>query len=176
MTWIFAYGSLMGDNALRFYDGTPAHLVGFHRSFNHSSTQRWGTPEHPCPMLGLSPDGESAGVAFNVPRRDERDVLRKMGRREAHEEFQRKRVEIRLADGRATKALVWVTHATALASRPWPQDRDHLEAAFRAAHGTVGTGIEYVRTLIHAMQRWQIHDEMIEALWEALAPYSNPKG
>lgn len=176
MTWIFAYGSLMGDNALRFYDGTPAHLVGFHRAFNHSSTQRWGSPAHPCPILGLSPGAEAVGVAFSVPRSDERDVLRKVGRREAQGEFERKRVRIRLADGSETKALVWLTHPKALTNRPWPDDRHHLEAAFRAAHGTVGTGVEYVRTLIHAMQRWQIRDGMIESLWESLQPYSNPKG
>jgi hypothetical protein len=30
--------------------------------------------------------------------------------------------------------------------------------------------------MIHAMERWQISDPMVEAVWKTLKPYSNPKG
>jgi cation transport protein ChaC len=175
VSWIFAYGSLMGDNALRFYQGKPARLVGFHRAFNHSSTKRWGTAEHPCPILGLSPDGECAGVAFEIPRREERDLLRKIARREGQDELERKRVPVGLAHGPEIEALVWVSKRSVLRNPPWPAPHDHLEDAFREARGTVGTGVEYVRALIHALERWQIRDTMIESLWDVLKPYSNPK-
>lgn len=176
MTWIFAYGSLMGDNALRFYDGRQATLAGFHRAFNHSSTKRWGTPTHPCPILGLSPDGECHGVAFEIPRGEARDLQRKIARREAQDEFERKRVGIRFSDGSEGKALVWVSKRGVLKHPQWPADHAQLEPAFREAHGIVGTGVEYVRGLIHAMERWRIGDPMIESLWDQLKQYSNPKG
>jgi cation transport regulator ChaC len=128
VTWIFAYGSLMGDNAMRFYQGTPARLPGFHRAFNHASTRRWGSEAHPCPILGLSPDGECQGVAFEIPRSDVRDVLRKIERREAQEEFQRKRVRVQLPHGSDTKALVWVTRNGLLQSPRWPRDPNQLDS------------------------------------------------
>jgi cation transport protein ChaC len=166
----------MGDNAMRFYQGTPARLPGFHRAFNHASTRRWGSEAHPCPILGLSPDGECQGVAFEIPRSDVRDVLRKIERREAQEEFQRKRVRVQLPHGSDTKALVWVTRNGLLQSPRWPRDPNQLDSDFRTAHGIVGTGVEYIRTMIHAMERWQISDPMVEAVWKTLKPYSNPKG
>ncbi len=176
MTWIFAYGSLMGDNAMRFYRGTPARLTGYHRSFNHSSTKRWGTPTHPSPILGLSSGGECEGVAFEIPKSDEKDVVRKIERREGQAEFARKKVRIDLRDGTRATALVWVTKPAVQAAPPWSVENGALGDAFRAAHGTVGTGVEYVRTLIHAMERWQITDPTIESLWQALKPHSIPRG
>lgn len=67
MTWMFAYGDLMGEHLLRDYGAQPALLSGYHRRFNHYSTRLWGSPEHPCPVLGLSPGGECWGLAFRVP-------------------------------------------------------------------------------------------------------------
>jgi hypothetical protein len=32
----------------------------------------------------------------------------------------------------------------------------------------VGTGVEYVRTLVHAMELHGIHDALVETLWERL--------
>jgi cation transport protein ChaC len=176
VTWIFAYGSLMGDNALRFYQGIPAHLEGYRRAFLHASTKRWGTPEHPCPILGLAPQGECMGVAFEIPAGDERSLVRNIERREGQEEYDRKRVQVRLAGGGDVAAVAWVTKRRVLNAPPWPEDAAALERAFREAHGVVGTGVEYVRTLIHALERWQIHDPMVESLWGSLKPYSNPRG
>ncbi len=176
MTWIFAYGSLMGDNAMRYYSGGGARLNGYRRAFNHASIRRWGTPEHPCPILGLSPGGDCHGVAFDIPQPDERDVRRKIERREGQEEFERKRVQIERNGDGTTKAMVWVTKRRVVGRGLWPEDTAELVPFFRAAHGSVGNGVEYIRTLIHAMERWQIHDAMVESLWEALKPYSNPKG
>jgi hypothetical protein len=32
----------------------------------------------------------------------------------------------------------------------------------------VGTGVEYVRTLVHAMEPHGIHDPLVDALWARL--------
>jgi cation transport regulator ChaC len=43
-----------------------------------------------------------------------------------------------------------------------------VEASCRSAHGAVGTGAEYVRTMVHAMELHGIQDAMIDQLWERL--------
>ena len=178
MPWIFAYGTLMGDNALRYYEttGTPALLRGFHRAFNHASTHRWGTPDDPCPVLGLSPDGDCWGVAYEVPTGDRRSVLRGINAREGREEYRARRVPVALNGNGRTRATAWVTRPRILSVVRWSTDLSMLERAFRAAHGVVGSGIEYVRTVVHAMDRWHVHDPLIAALWKRLEPYSNPRG
>ena len=163
----------MGDNALRHCKGQPARLPGYHRSFNHASTRRWGRPEQPCPALGLSPGGECRGVAFEIPKGDEKDVLRSLERRldrhESGEEYARATVGIEVEGGGGAEAWVWLSRPKHADGSRWP-DPAGLEAALRAAHGVVGTGVEYVRTLIHAMDLWRIEDPMVRSLWLKLKP------
>jgi len=163
---VFAYGSLMGDNALRFYKGQPARLDGFHRAFNHASTLRWGTPEHPCPLLGLSPGGECWGVAFEVPAGDEREILRKLDRRESGAEYERRKALVEIGEAKV-QAWVWTTRPEYADGRRSP-DPLELDRALKAAHGIVGTGVEYVRTLMHALELRGIRDPMIEGIWQRL--------
>ena len=168
MARVFAYGSLMGDNALRFYPAEPARLDGFHRAFNHRSTLRWGSPEQPCPMLGLSPGGECWGVAFDVPARDERQVIRKLDQRESGREYERRREMIEVA-GTRVPAWLWATRGEH-ANGGRGSDPGELDGALRAAHGIVGTGLEYVRTLVQALELRGIRDPMIEEIWRRLQP------
>jgi cation transport protein ChaC len=172
LAWVFSYGSLMGDNALRHYKGQPARLAGHHRSFNHASTRRWGTPEQPCPTLGLSPGGDCWGVAWAVPRGDEGEVRRTLERRlDQHEsgaEYRRTTATVELPAGRE-EAWVWLSQPEHAGGARWV-DPGALERALRDAHGMVGTGVEYVRTLIHAMDLWRVDDAMIRSLWEKLKP------
>ena len=67
MAWVFAYGSLMGDAVLGRYPARPARLAGYHRAFVHESRRRWGSKDHPCPILGLAKGGECWGIAYAVP-------------------------------------------------------------------------------------------------------------
>lgn len=164
MPRIFAYGSLMGDNALRSYSGQPARLDGFHRAFNHTSTLRWGTLErsHPGPFAG----GGGWGVAFEVPAGDEREPLRRLERRESGPEHERRKATVEISDA-TVEAWVWTT-------RPEFTDGDRspdpleLHRALKAAHGIVRTGVEYVRTLVHALELRGIRDPMIEGIWQRL--------
>lgn len=167
-SWVFAYGTLMGDNALRDYKGESARLTAYHRSFNHRSVLRWGTPEHPCPVLGLSPGGECWGVAFAVPRREESAVLRRLSQRESAEEYRRSRAPVEVA-GSTVDAWVWLSRPEYRNGGGWSGAAE-IERALREAHGIVGTGVEYVRTLIHAMELRGIEDAEIGALWKRLRP------
>ena len=153
----------MGDAVLARYRARPARLEGFHRAFRHESKRRWGTPEGPCPIVGLAPGGECWGVAFDVPEEDERRVLRALGNREAADERKRQTRTVETPDG-PLEALVWVS----LGDNGDSPNLEALEARFRTAHGVVGTGSEYVRTMVHAMELHGIRDPLVDTLWERL--------
>jgi cation transport protein ChaC len=164
MAWAFAYGSLMGDAVLGRYLVRPARLSGFQRAFLHESTRRWGTPEHPCPILGLAQGGECWGLAFAIPEAERRAVERALAKREAARERRRETRVAETPEG-AVDAWVWLSRAS---NGKGGTDLDALEQRLRAAHGGVGTGVEYVRTVVHAMERHGIHDSLIATLWARL--------
>jgi cation transport regulator ChaC len=62
-------------------------------------------------------------------------------------------------------AWVWVSRPS---DGDGGADLEAVEARLRAAHGVVGTGAEYVRTLVHAMEPHGIQDPLVEALWKRL--------
>jgi cation transport regulator ChaC len=163
VAWVFAYGSLMGDAVLGRCSARPARLADYRRAFLHESTRRWGTPEHPCPILGLAPGGQCWGLAFDVPDADRGAVLRSLAKREAADERRRETLSAETPDG-PVEAWVWLSRAP----NGGREDPASLEARLRAAHGVVGTGVEYVRTLVHAMELHGIHDPLVDALWARL--------
>jgi len=163
VAWVFAYGSLMGDATLRHYPLRPAHLPGYRRAFLHESLRRWGTPEHPCPILGLAPGEGCWGLAFEIPGAESRAARTTIEKREAAAERQR---ETRAAETEAGPVTAWVWVSRKLSGPA--DDLAAVEARLRAAHGTVGTGVEYVRTLVHAMQPHGLHDPLVDALWARL--------
>jgi cation transport regulator ChaC len=74
MTDILAYGSLMWDNALATYRGEAVRVDGFRRAFVGQNTTRWGSPEHPCPQIGLVQGGNCDAVLFELPRGESRQI------------------------------------------------------------------------------------------------------
>jgi cation transport protein ChaC len=163
---VFAYGSLMGDAVLGRYRARPARLPGYRRAFLHESRRRWGTPESPCPILGLAPapGGGCWGLVFEVPDADRRAVASALEKREAAGERRRETRSAETPDG-PVDAWVWVSRR---ADGSGGRDLEAVESRLRAAHGVVGTGAEYVRTLVHAMEPHGIHDDLVEALWKRL--------
>jgi len=162
MSWVFAYGSLMGDAVLARYPARPARLVGYHREFAHESRRRWGTKDQPCPILGLVQGGECWGVAYAVPPEDEARIERGLSRREAASERHREVKTVETPQGEV-KAWVWVSREGT------HDDAATLEARLRAAHGIVGNGAEYVRTVAQALDLHGLHDPLVNALWSLLA-------
>jgi len=163
VAWVFAYGSLMGDAVLGPYRARPARLLDYRRAFLHESRRRWGTPERPCPILGLAYGGECWGLAFEVPGADRGAVARALAKREAAGERRRETLSLETAEGRVD-AWVWVSEVP----NGGDPDLGTLETRLRAAHGVVGTGVEYVRTLVHAMEPHGLHDPLVDALWARL--------
>ena len=154
----------MGDAVLGRYRAHPARLPGYRRAFLHESRRRWGTPETPCPILGLAPEGECWGLVFEIPDADGRAVQHALENREAARERRRETRTTETPEG-PVDAWVWVSRTS---NHDVAADLETIEARLRAAHGVVGTGEEYVRTLVHAMEPHGIHDPLVETLWKRL--------
>jgi cation transport regulator ChaC len=97
-------------------------------------------------------------------------MLRRLAPTEHSEEYRRLRLPVVLQDGTSQRAYVWVSRPDRIEGRGWP-DEAALRDAVLAAHGTAGRGIEYVRTIFHALELWGIHDAMIEGMWSQLASW-----
>src|SRR6185295_7575731 len=76
--WVFGYGSLMWNPAIRYVERRPALVHGYHREFCLLARAGRGSPERPGLMLSLEPGGSCHGVAYRLPAgaiEDELDVL-----------------------------------------------------------------------------------------------------
>lgn len=158
MTDILAYGSLMWDNALATYPGEAVRVDGFRRAFVGQSTTRWGSTEHPCPQIGLVSGGGCHAVLFELPRGESRLVLRNLRQREGTKartvQFGKNGCQVR------AKSFLPSPNA-----RVW-EDQEDVVRALLGAKGSVGTGAEYIRALIHAMDLWRIDDPLVREIWE----------
>ncbi len=170
MSWLFAYAELMGEVLLRGYQAQPARLAGYHRSFNHASTLLWGSPQHPCPIIGLSAGGECWGLAFEVPWADRRRMLRRLEPTENGAEYAKRQLPVVLQSGGTQGATVWISQPGIGESNRWSTP-GAVEEALLAAHGTAGRGVEYLRTIFHALELWGMRDPTVETLWEHLASW-----
>lgn len=76
--WIFGYGSLMWNPALRYVERRHALIHGYHREFCLLARAGRGSPERPGLMLSLEPGGSCHGVAYRLPAAavaEELDIL-----------------------------------------------------------------------------------------------------
>lgn len=156
---LLAYGSLMWDNALATFEGEKVGVPGMRRAFVGQSTRRWGSAEAPCPLIGLVPGEGCEGVLFRVPRRGRRLLYRNLGKREARPA---RRLRVVDGEGRALRARAYLP---APGEREWPEEEEVLDA-LSGSRGLVGTGVEYIRTLIHAMELWGVRDPLVERVWD----------
>lgn len=68
--WIFAYGSLVWNPAMRVAERRVAKIRGWRREFCLSMLVGRGTPELPGLVLGLEQGGTCCGVAYRIAERD----------------------------------------------------------------------------------------------------------
>lgn len=68
--WIFAYGSLVWNPAMRIAECHAAEIQGWHRAFCLSTLVGRGTPQQPGLVLGLERGGACRGVAYRIAEED----------------------------------------------------------------------------------------------------------
>jgi cation transport regulator ChaC len=97
-------------------------------------------------------------------------MLRRLEPTENHTEYVKRRLPVALRSGSAESATVWVSQSRTGEAGRWANS-EAVEDALLAAHGTAGRGVEYLRTIFHALELWGMHDPMVESLWERLAAW-----
>jgi glutathione-specific gamma-glutamylcyclotransferase len=68
--WVFGYGSLMWDPAIRVQEIRMATVTGYHRRFCLLARIGRGSPETPALIAALDHGGECHGLAFRIGRDD----------------------------------------------------------------------------------------------------------
>lgn len=159
MAGFLAYDALMWDNALSSYEGRRVYVPDRSRAFVGQDVRRFGSPEHPCPRLSLVPGDGCHAVLFRIPATDRRYLLHNLKQRE---ERPLRRIRVRGGESRARRAR---TPLATSAERRW-SDFSAVIDALRRARGLVGTGAEYIRTVVHAMELWEIEDPVVGAVWD----------
>ncbi len=168
--WVFGYGSLIWRPGFPFEESLSGRLHGYHRALCVFSHVHRGTPERPGLVLGLDRGGVCRGVAFRVAAGHADETIAYLRAREqATAVYLERWLPVRLVDGRAVTALVYVA------------DRKHLQYAGRLApdcalelvrHGRGGSGEnpDYVLRTHEHLLALGIVDPVLARLAAALAP------
>ena len=161
--WIFGYGSLMWNPALRFAERRTALVHGFHREFCLLARAGRGSPERPGLMLSLEPGGSCHGVIYRLPADAIEEELDLLWRREMlTRSYRPVWVVARTARG--------IGHAVAFAAnRSHQRYRGDLNAATMArylAHGEgpLGRCCDYLFETVAHLHELGIRDPRMEAL------------
>ena len=176
--WLFAYGSLMWNPAIRTAGYRTALLRGWHRRFCLWLVMGRGSPEHPGLMLALARGGACYGVAWRIAAEQARHELLLVWRREMFgRAYQARWVRLTTADG-PIRAITFV--ANPKYERYDLALTDEATAARLAtAGGALGTGAEYLQETIGHMRALGLRDrglERIEALVEQHQTAENAAG
>jgi glutathione-specific gamma-glutamylcyclotransferase len=167
--WIFGYGSLMWDgweNRTGFQRRVIASLQGYRRIFNKASIRNWGDRQHPGPTLNIEPcEGDACkGIAFEFEEYSRDGVLAYLREREGRG-FALRDLQLRVPSEIDVVALVpMYAGPNILTSR----DLRDLAAQVRAAKGTSGRCLDYVRSVERELAHLNIDDPAVTSLCREL--------
>lgn len=161
--WVFAYGSLMWDPALRFTEVRRAHVAGYSRAFCLVDEAARGTPEAPAVMAGLAAGGSCDGLVFRVAEAeidDETSIL--WGRERIGVAYLPEFVTARTAHG-PVEALAFVADPDA---DNIDLDLSHEQQVryLATATGVLGSNLEYLENIVQHFDAMGFSDPAMTAL------------
>jgi cation transport protein ChaC len=166
--WLFGYGSLIWNPVCRFEARRRAILQGWHRSFCLRTVAGRASALTPGRMLSLERGGLTQGVAFRLPEAALVDELRLLWTREMPTgAYLPTWSTVTLDDGSSATALIFVARQ----EHPFhEQNASVLSVApfVATASGPLGTNAEYLFKLKAALAEWQVSDDYIDALVDAV--------
>ena len=161
--WLFAYGSLMWNPAIRVAGRRAGLLRGWHRRFCFRMLAGRGSPECPGLMLGLVRGGACHGIAFRIAATEVRDELLLVWRREmfAHGYLPRW-VNVATADG-VVRAIAFIAnrrHERYVGGLSEPE----VAARLAVAHGALGSNADYLRETLEHLGELGLRDSRLERI------------
>jgi glutathione-specific gamma-glutamylcyclotransferase len=162
--WVFGYGSLMWRPEFPYVERQPAMLHGRRRAFCIYSVHHRGTYERPGLVLGLAPGGAVRGTAYRVDADEWPEVYAYLREREQPTEtYVEAQVAVRLADGRRTPALTFLSDR---GHSQWAGvlDLDTQARLIARSTGLSGPNIDYLRDLVRHLREEGARDRGMERL------------
>ena len=161
--WVFGYGSLIWNPAIRFVERRLAQVVGWHRQFCLWTPIGRGTPERPGLMLALERGGSCRGVAFRIAAAEAPFELDLLWRREMLSgAYHAKRVRAATPEGRI-EAVTFVINRQHPRYAGTQSEACVVEALAHAA-GVVGRCCDYLFNTVEHLDELGIRDERLHRL------------
>jgi cation transport protein ChaC len=171
---VFGYGSLMWRPGFTFVERQAAVLHGRRRAFCIYSVHHRGTPARKGLVLGLAPGGAVRGAAYRVADADWPEVYAYLKEREQPTEtYVEASVTVRLADGRRTPALGFLSdtrHPQWAGALSFEQQAQLIAGAT----GLSGRNVDYLRDLVEHLRQDAIRDRGMERLLARVEALENP--
>lgn len=161
--WIFGYGSLLWNPAIRFAERWPALLHGWHRSFCLWTPLGRGTPDNPGLVLALDRGGSCRGLAYRIAAADRETELPLLWQREMVSDGYRPRwVTLRCENSRV-RAITWVINPKGerYAGKLSPEV---LARHLATAGGRLGSSRDYLENTVAHLDELGIPDRPLHAL------------
>lgn len=172
--WVFGYGSLIWNPAIRFVETRTARVYGFHRSFCLHLTIGRGSREKPGLMLALDRGGSCNGVAFRIASADVESETEILWMREMLSGAYRPHWgSIRIA-GKAVEGLTFVVnrHHSRYTGRLSP---DETAERLLTGEGRLGTCREYLVNTVRSLDEFKIRDTYLLELLRLMDRKSIPE-
>ncbi|HEM47089.1 MAG TPA: gamma-glutamylcyclotransferase [Alphaproteobacteria bacterium] len=165
--WVFGYGSLMWNPAIRFRERAHARLYGWHRSFCLWAPVGRGTPENPGLVLALDRGGSCHGITYRIAATDRDTELDLLWQREMVSDGYRPRWVRVHCGSRSMAALTWVIN------RAGQRFAGKLPLAVIARHlatagGRLGTSRDYLENTITHLDELGIRERRLHRIRDAV--------
>ncbi len=171
--WIFGYGSLIWKPGFEWQEKRVGFVRGWRRRFYQGSYDHRGVPGKPGRVVTLLPHEEDItwGVVFRIEGAEADRVLANLDHREKGG-YERHHVPIFADPTEPTRhivdrALMYV----ATEGNPHylgPAPIEEIARQTLVAHGPSGPNREYVLRLAEALRQFEVHDQHVFAVADAL--------
>jgi cation transport protein ChaC len=171
--WVFGYGSLMWDPALRFEEVRRAHVAGYARRFILKDVYGGrGTAEAPGLMVALDRGPGCHGLAFRIARDTIEAETEILWRRERIGPAYRPVLVEAVAAGSRVMALTFVAdHDAALIDTSLTRAQQAEYCA--TGTGFLGSSLDYLRNIHGQFAALGIEDEEVSGLLRDTEAYLN---
>lgn len=170
--WIFGYGSLIWNPAIKSVESRLARVDGWHRSFCLSITALRATVENPGLTLALDRGGACYGAAYKVAEADVERELNLLWRREmVCDGYVPHWIELKSIDG---DAFGWAIAFTIDAESPnyaGNFDEDAVVYRLATASGGLGSSADYLYRTCQSLRAIGIRDTWLERLALRVSAY-----
>lgn len=166
--WLFGYGSLMWNPAIRHLGHEIGLVRGWHRQFCLWTPIGRGTPERPGLVLGLEAGGACRGLSFRIDRAEAEDELRLVWRREMLSGAYHPRwVTVETAAGPHRALTFVINRANPRYAGRLPESE--TVATLGSAAGHLGSSREYLLQALAILESHGIRDSRMRRLARLVA-------